>query len=802
MRINRKIKTDIENLRILHSLNRINNSPRNMHHPKINFYDQSPSNNKKFNINTRTIFLQKTTNNSYFPVKVEILKTRQNGISYSPASRSINSRSHSRFYNNSFAYNSIEVDNNNNFNLENNIPNNRNSFDINTSQEIMKNKNINQIKKLKNSLGNPKEARNLMINNMGRNNRFTSASPSENSMRDTMKEKNNICLPYNDINFGENYFDERHQIRYLLSKDNLNKFKKYKNNNLKINYPNQNNVRGNYHNLFPRNNEDYNINNINIENSPENKSDIIDNNYQSSSGTKTTNKAQMKRKTPNITPILSEDSPYFMPTNQIIQEEVQLNESDNNIINSNNIFLNNNANSSYKIVEIKLDDLIFIEGRLNDIILSLNNDKNVLDIGSINESVEFFVFYFHSSLKNKMNLFFTEKNRLIIKSAFNLNLFVIMITYHLSLNPSMLVKIILLLKQIYNLLKMNLFLLIRKIELYYGDDFCRKNEIYFKTCDYYLIENGLENLYENEIINIIRKNCITISNDINDILNYYQTINNKYYNDFYDIFFNISRIDEQDINNYFYNYLFNSTKENIINQQRISKNKNNNNMNNINIINNLIENQNQSFQKVSEEENQFMDKIIESYNRNKEMSPFLKNKCRKKYTLVLDLEDTLISVKLINDGKMVISTRPGLIPFLTGVKPYYEIISFSKLSKNYSKIIVDQIEENRKLFDYNLYREHCILVGKKFEKDISKIGRSMKKIIMVDDMIENLNLQKENGILILPYEGENNKEDRVLYELKTLLILFYNLGYEDLRNALKSYKNEIYEKITLGLTES
>ena len=61
--------------------------------------------------------------------------------------------------------------------------------------------------------------------------------------------------------------------------------------------------------------------------------------------------------------------------------------------------------------------------------------------------------------------------------------------------------------------------------------------------------------------------------------------------------------------------------------------------------------------------------------------------------------------------------------------------------------------------------------------------------------------QNENGILILPYDGDENKEDRVLYELKKLLILFYNLGYEDLRNAIKSYKNEIYQKITLGLAE-
>ena len=108
-------------------------------------------------------------------------------------------------------------------------------------------------------------------------------------------------------------------------------------------------------------------------------------------------------------------------------------------------------------------------------------------------------------------------------------------------------------------------------------------------------------------------------------------------------------------------------------------------------------------------------------------------------------------------------------------------------------------EKNQPLFDYNLYREHCVLVGNNFVKDISLLGRDMTKIIMIDDVPENLEKHIENGILILPFDGENSGEDdRVLFELKKLLTVFYNLGYEDLRNAIKSYKNEIFDKITLG----
>ena len=812
MRNYKKIKTDLENLRFLHRLHKFYNSPKKI--KASQYYPQSQSENKNLN-NSRTIYLQRTTNNSYFPVKVRVLK--KSDYSYSPNKSGYYSPSHSGI-NNSYGFVSYNKD-------KFNYSNNKNKSNIDLYNDNLKfNNNLLRINKLKNSLGNPNQARNIMINNIDRNNRFISISPSQDTTnKEDTKNKNNDYLRYNDINIEDNNYnyDGTHKMRYLLSKDYIKRFRKINNNkkyHKNLTFNKNNNYNKNNYNSYSYNflntNQKYNVNRFNAESSPGAKSNITDS--QTKKGNKYINNNQIRKITPNVTPILNPNpnpnTSYIIPQNRIIEEEIQFN--DNNI-NNNNIYPNNifaKPNTKYNIVEIKLDDLIFIEGRLSDIILALNKDKNLFEINAINESVEFFVFYFHSSLKNKLTLFFLEQNRIVIKSAFNLQLFIIMITYHLSLNPSMLVKVLLLIKQIYNLLKMNLFLFIRKIELYYGDDFCRKNDIYFKTCNYYLNENGFANLYENDIINIINKNCISMVRDIGNILNYYESIKNNYYYDFRNIYLNLSRIDEKVISDYFYKYLFNSTKENMIIQQRINNysidniensnyvETNNNYFNNYN--NNYIQSgQIQNINQEQEEDEGFLNEIILSYKKNKEYPPFLKYKNPKKYTLVLDIEDTLISVKIINNGKILIRPRPGLISFLSGIKQYYEIISFSKLSKNYSSIIIEQIEENRKLFDYNLYREHCTLVGRKFIKDIANIGRDMKKIIMVDDLQENLNLHIENGILILPYDGDENKEDRVLYELKKLLILFYNLGYEDLRNAIKSYKNEIYQKITLGSTE-
>ena len=149
-----------------------------------------------------------------------------------------------------------------------------------------------------------------------------------------------------------------------------------------------------------------------------------------------------------------------------------------------------------------------------------------------------------------------------------------------------------------------------------------------------------------------------------------------------------------------------------------------------------------------------------------------------------------------NDQK-VINLRPGLFSFLNSIKPYYEIISFSTASKIYADNIVKKIETNQKYFDYNLYRDHTTLYGKEYVKDISKIGRNIKEVIIVDNLEKNFKLNPDNGIKIAPYFGEMSADDTKLFELQKLLILFNKLKYDDLRMAIKDYKQYIKNKISI-----
>ena len=484
-------------------------------------------------------------------------------------------------------------------------------------------------------------------------------------------------------------------------------------------------------------------------------------------------------------------------------------------LNPKNEKMNQMQNPSDDNIEIKLDDLILFDEKLNDIYIALNT-KNIYEDGASDECKEFISFYFHSSLKNNFTYFFNGMNKVIIKSAINLILYMVIISYHLSLNPSYLKKLNRKLKKIFSLSKLNLYLFIKKIQLFYGEKFTKKNDVYFRNFNYILIQNGIYNCNESKIVKMVNKNCYEIVANIDKILDFYKTIENDYYQDFSDIFSLISKINEIDIYNYFNSHLsvnsaidkpkpktksnFDKNKNKKYENYNINTEINDNTLNRPSLpvtrisidlrdINTIIKNDIKLISKTKNKE--LENNIILDYEKNRAYPPFLKNKNNKKYTLVLDLEETLIHIN--QSGECIL--RPGLYKFLKDIKPYYELVSFSNESKYSSEPIIDIIEEKKKYFDYKLYREHLTFNGKEFIKDISKLGRDIKKVIIVDNIANNFKLNPDNGIQISAFFGDDD-EDNALEELKKILILFYRDKYDDLRVGIKKYKTDIIKKIT------
>ena len=769
MRITKKSSSNLSIAQVISKLNK--------RQSLTNQYESGNKNEKQ-----KSFLLEKESLMNGEPIKVQLSKNNPNKKIYS--TKTIDYKT---FYNKGFLPN---TNNNDTYSINNNIPiskkssnniqrqnfkiatetNDENLYEQNaTNNKNGKNNDIGNIDRLKKYLIPRNNNQNPIRNSSNLNRpRVISASPIPSNpylkKEEEEEEENN--------NVRQTNHQQTHKIRELLSQKftyNKPKTTSTPNNIKKKPHPYDlktycNNNRSNL------NNDNINVNSFNC-----NK------------------KEQIQKNKDNLSMASFEDSPYNM----------------------------NNYNNYNFRPEIKLDDLIIYDERLNDILVALNN-KNEPDAS--NECAEFFVFYFHSSLQKIFTSFFNVKHKIIIESATNLAFLEMIITYHLSLLRDILREITDMVINIFSLLKINLYLNVKKIQIVYGDDFVEKNNFYFKTFNYYLRTQNLISLKEDEIVFKIDHNCRLITNDIKKILKIYQQINNSYYSDFIAIFNNISIISEKDLKDYFYARLYgfmnnkttdnknltnsknrkisitkggkkNNNKNYNINNGNESDYNNENNLDNADVISVKSSKSSHYYGKIDKHNFKIL-KLLEEYEKNKIEAPFIKTPCKKKYSIVLDLDETLINIEFkgVDSKKCTLHFRPYLFQFLSDIKPFCELITFTSASKEYAQPIINEIELKNKYFDYNFFREHSVIYGNDFVKDISRIGRDMKKIIIIDNMKENFRLNQKNGIKIFPFYGDNN--DNVLNELKKILILIFRQGYEDLTIALSDYSREIKKTIT------
>ena len=167
-----------------------------------------------------------------------------------------------------------------------------------------------------------------------------------------------------------------------------------------------------------------------------------------------------------------------------------------------------------------------------------------------------------------------------------------------------------------------------------------------------------------------------------------------------------------------------------------------------------------------------------------------------KYTLVLDLDETLIHYfQVDDDGKWLI--RPYTEKFLAELSQYYEIVIFTAALQNYADWVIDQIDPDNYI-KYRLYRQHALPWGSIYIKDLTRIGRDISRMIIVDNVAENFQLQPDNGIYISSWFDDVN--DVALLQLMPILIEIVNKNVKDVRSALRIFRDQMIDQISRGIS--
>ena len=450
---------------------------------------------------------------------------------------------------------------------------------------------------------------------------------------------------------------------------------------------------------------------------------------------------------------------------RIIEKRLEKNfDKKNNIIEKVDISHENNEINLEEILNmLNLEDLLIIEDKFNLILIVLEKGNKTNE-----EYLDLLNYFFTSSLRTKIEQIFEyfPKQIELIRAFINYSLIFIIICYDFVINSiSTDIDNDFSLYNIAHIIYINILIAINSIKskiMLDGKDNYSIRLIELSKIEI-TIKNKLSNLGNDFSFSekILINNANLLVNRISSLIeaNKKNKILNQKYN--YKIFLKLKAVSFKEIDNFF--------RDNILKEDFLG-----------------------------------CSVLASTYLKSKPVltpliEPFLHVPNKKKYSLVLDLDETLIHFKVnqSEDGEGMLKLRPGVFSFLEKIREFYEIILFTEASEAYAKLMIEAFNKNKKYFDFKLYRQHTMIIENDFVKDLSKLGRPMDKIIIIDNFPQNFKLQKNNGIVIKPFLGEN-KNDQALEDLIPILI---NIAKDeiDVRNGLVKYRDEILTKISSNL---
>lgn len=177
----------------------------------------------------------------------------------------------------------------------------------------------------------------------------------------------------------------------------------------------------------------------------------------------------------------------------------------------------------------------------------------------------------------------------------------------------------------------------------------------------------------------------------------------------------------------------------------------------------------------------------------------------EKKTIFLDLDETLIHSKpdpppksfdfIVRpriDGELMnfyVAKRPGVDAFLESISKKYELVIFTAGLREYASLVLDRLDE-KGVISHRLYRDSCKQHDGKFVKDLSEMGRDLKKVVIVDDNPNAYIFQPQNAIPVKPFTGDANDK-----ELCKLAKFFECCDCcVDMRDAVKAFGPFIVEE--------
>ena len=180
--------------------------------------------------------------------------------------------------------------------------------------------------------------------------------------------------------------------------------------------------------------------------------------------------------------------------------------------------------------------------------------------------------------------------------------------------------------------------------------------------------------------------------------------------------------------------------------------------------------------------------------------PNKKKEFENKKTLVLDLDETLVHSSFIPFEKsdiilkvdfenvlynIHVLIRPEAENFITEMSKYFEIVIFTASLSKYASPLLDIIDKEKNC-SFRLFRDHCTFVNGIFIKDLKRLNRNLKDVIIVDNSPFAYIFDVNNGLPIKSWF--NDKKDKELKKIQSLLEFLSKV--DDVREWIPKFVDE------------
>jgi len=164
-----------------------------------------------------------------------------------------------------------------------------------------------------------------------------------------------------------------------------------------------------------------------------------------------------------------------------------------------------------------------------------------------------------------------------------------------------------------------------------------------------------------------------------------------------------------------------------------------------------------AFEDFNDGSREFFERIGERFvSKGKE--PWLLDLATMKYpenipTLVLDVDKVILHLEHDHRQGWHVIKRPYADQFFKEICHYYEVVLFSD---DVFPVALDIATKWNLPVTGVLHRDFCKKKRNHYVKDLSKLGRRLDRVLIIDHDAESFQLQPENGILIREFTGDTS----------------------------------------------